>query len=242
MNRRIKIVAAIIIAISPKITLSKPNSEIALKWGLENKKYFQEIKAPENASSSMQTKARPNENQYRFFRINDYYNKKIMSVFERFNPIWSEYSERNQSDTPLVKKKFSDYLHKKDLLLSTTIHEMAPTLFFDFTGKSNTQYILDEIEIQTIRFDEYKGGGFSENEAWYDIELKHQVGTYKYKIDEGRLRFTGSGRTVLRFWSDNYISSMGMSPMGCFDINITFHYIANGKRISVSTGRFKIDV
>lgn len=117
---------------------------------------------------------------------------------------------------------------------------MAPVLYFDFIGNSQ-KYVLESIEIKTIDFDEYMGGGFFLNNAWYDIELKHEKGKHLYKVDK-KLQFNGSGRAQLRFWSDNYYESMGMSPMGCYLISLKFNFISNGKMISVETEPFKIDV
>ena len=98
---------------------------------------------------------------------------------------------------------------------------------FDFTGRSETEYVLDTIEIRTIDFEEYRGGGFFNNEAWYDILLRHTLGIHVYDVDR-RLRFTGSGRAVLRFWSDNWYPNVGMAPQGCYFIDITFVFRVNG--------------
>ncbi|WP_321493727.1 hypothetical protein [uncultured Desulfobacter sp.] len=243
MKKHFKVQVVIVFVIALLINSSaSADPNLTMQWGLENKRFFQETEVPADASSAIRAQAKPGEALYRFFQINDYYNDVIMGVFRRFHESWNKYSENKSSDVSIVKKEFSGYLRRNDPRLSSIIQQMAPTVYFDFLGDSGVQYVLQEIEIKTIRFEEYAGGGFADNEAWYDIELKHLEGIYKYPIGGKKLRFTGSGRTVLRFWSDNYYESMGMAPMGCYDIDITFHFFVNGSRISISSGRFKIDV
>jgi len=109
-------------------------------------------------------------------------------------------------------------------------------------AKSSDQYVLEAIEVTTLGFSEYKGGGFFKEEAWYDILLSHTKGKKRYDVSK-RLVFTGNGRCELRFWSDNFYENQGwIAPMGEYMIDIEFIFSVGGKRVSVKTGSFKIDV
>ena len=92
-----------------------------------------------------------------------------------------------------------------------------------------------------MAFEEYSGGGFFDRESWYEIELAHLPGRRVVRVDR-RLRFTASGRTELRFWSDNFYPAAGITPMGCYTLRLTFYFTASGGAVSVSTGTFKMDV
>ena len=85
------------------------------------------------------------------------------------------------------------------------------------------------------------GGGFLKDYAWYNIILKPIKGKYLFEVNK-KLKFSGSGRAELRFWSDNYNATEGMSPMGTYIINLKFNFLSNGKSISVETNPFEIDV
>lgn len=226
------------LALGARLLASKQPAELQMKWGLENEKYFRETNEIDTSQTSREvTKQRPRT--YRFFTTGDAYERIIMRVFERHHSVWSSFKPTGV-DLAEKKAEFSAFLAARDPLLQGWIRDLAPRLYFDFLGASGQEYVLESISVKTISFDEYKGGGFTEKEAWYDIELSHTTGMKTYPV-EGKLRFEGSGRAVLRFWSDNYYESMGMSPMGCYTIDLTFNFLVNGKRRSISTGPFKLD-
>jgi hypothetical protein len=163
-----------------------------------------------------------------------------MVLFDRHHPLWEKYIETIGENSELDKENFNLFVKREDPYFYGMAQRMAPVLYFDFVGL-NKEYVLETIEIETINFNEYKGGGFFQNNAWYDIELKHEEGIHTYAVNK-KLRFVGSGRAELRFWSDNYYKNVGLSPMGCFTINIKFNFIYDGKKVSVQTNPFLIDV
>jgi hypothetical protein len=217
---------------------------LKVTWGRERKFYYDEKSVPKNYSQVNQIEAKKGEKLYRYITTNNEYEGIIMNVFEKHNKLWSNFlKEENTSNlsNQSLQAAFKNYSQQNQPNLGGVIKSLAPLLYFDFTGKSGTEYILDSITIKTVDFVEYAGGGFFDKEAWYDILLRHKVGSYTYNVDK-KLRFTSSGRTLLRFWSDNYYRGMGMAPMGCYMINIIFNFTVNGKKVSVDTKAFKIDV
>lgn len=213
---------------------------LVLKWGLESTRYFEEMQVGKAYNSAIRIPAEEGDTLYRFFTTNQKYEKVIMTIFARHNKLWDLYRESIGKESEPDKKDFISYARREDPYYLGLTKEMAPVLYFDFIGVSK-EYVLESIEIETIDFGEYMGGGFYQKNAWYDIELKHELGKHKYDVDK-KLRFVGSGRAELRFWSDNYYKYMGMSPMGCYVINIKFNFICDGSNISVQTNPFKIDV
>ena len=165
----------------------------------------------------------------------------VLQIFsERHWKLWDKFEKQPGSDSRQTKLDFVKFAKDNDSYYYGLAKSLAPRLYFDFIGESK-EYVLESIEVKTISFVEYSGGGFSDNEAWYDIELKHRPGTYIYPVDS-KLRFTGSGRAVLRFWSDNYYKGAGMTPSGCYTISIKFNFLVNGQKTSISSGVFKMDV
>ena len=220
--------------------LGLTQSKLTVKWGIENTEFFKETMATIEQSSAIFTKAKPNDKKYRFINTTSMYNDVIQIFFERHWKLWDEFKKQSSSDSSQTKLNFVKFAKDKDPYYYGIAKSLAPRLYFDFIGETK-EYVLKSIEVTTISFEEYSGGGFSDNEAWYDIELKHLPGTYIYLVDS-KLRFTGSGRAVLRFWSDNYYKGASMTPSGCYMISIKFNFLINGQKTSVSTGTFKIDV
>ena len=120
--------------------------------------------------------------------------------------------------------------------------KLGPKLKFDFIG-STKEYVLDSIEVEVLSFEEYRGGGggFYNNDAWYDVQLHHSGGVSGFAVST-KLRFTGSGSATLRFWSDNFYKGVGLTPTGCYTLSIKFCFLVENKKVIVSTGVFKIDV
>jgi hypothetical protein len=215
-------------------------SKLTVKWGIENTRYFQEVKATREQSSAYFPKAKPNDKFYRFFKPTSAYESTLQIFFERHSKLWDKFEDQTKADSLRTKLNFVKFAKEQDPYFYGIAKSLAPQVYFDFIGETK-EYVLESIDVTTIRFDEYSGGGFSDKEAWYDIELKHIPGIYNYPVDS-KLRFTGSGRATLRFWSDNYYKSFGMTPSGCYMISIKFNFIVDGKKLSVSTNAFKIDV
>jgi len=215
-------------------------TKLTIKWGIENKGFFEERTASTAQSSASNMKANANVKKYRFITTTSMYKDVVDIFFEKHFTLWDEFKKQSSNDSSQTSLNFVKFAKDNDPYYYGIAKSLAPRLYFDFIGETK-EYVLESIEIKTINFQEYQGGGFSDNEAWYDIELKHQLGTYTYPVNN-KLRFTGSGRTVLRFWSDNYYKGAGLTPSGCFTISIKFNFFVNGLKTAVSTGVFKIDV
>ena len=215
-------------------------SKLTVKWGIENKDLFQETKATSEQTSAYFPEAKPNDKKYRFINAAPKYNKVAQIFFERHWQLWKEFEKQPKTSATPTKQDFVKFAKEKDPYYYGIAKSLSPSLYFDFVGESK-EYVLESIEVKIISFDEYKGGGFSDNEAWYDIELKHMPGTYIYPIDK-KLRFTGSGRAILRFCSDNYYENVGLTPVGCYMISIKFNFLIDGIKTSVTTEKFMIDV
>lgn len=220
--------------------LGLTQTKLTVKWGIENEGLFKETMATKEQNSAVFPKAKPNDKKYRFINTTSMYNDVVQIFFERHGKLWDEFKKQSNGDSSQTKLNFVKFAKDKDPYYYGIAKSLAPRLYFDFIGETK-EYVLESIEVTTISFEEYRGGGFSDNETWYDIELKHRPGTYIYPVDS-KLRFTGSGRTVLRFWSDNYYKGAGMTPSGCYMISIKFNFLINGQKTSVSTETFKIDV
>jgi hypothetical protein len=227
-----------VIILLPLFGLTQP--KLSVKWGIENTEFFKESQATKEQNSAFFPNAKKSDKKYRFINTTSMYNDVIQKFFERHWKLWNKFKKQSSQDTMLTKLNFVKYAKSEDPYYYGIAKSLAPRLYFDFIGESQ-EYVLESIEIKTISFDEYSGGGFSDKEAWYDIELKHIPGIYIYPVDS-KLRFTGSGRTVLRFWSDNYYKAAGMTPSGCYMVSIKFNFLINGIKTSVSTEPFKIDV
>jgi hypothetical protein len=218
------------------------NAQVSLKltWGLENTEYFQETKSTKGESPAYHSKAKNHDKYYREFIHDSKYNNDNYEFLKRRYKLWEAFEESTASNKERTKINFLKYVENRDPYFVGMVKRLAPQLYFDFVGISK-QYVLESITIATVNFEEFKGGGFSTNEAWYDIELKHKIGEYTYLVDK-KFRFSGSGHAVLRFWSDNYYPSFGMTPSGKYTINVKFNFDVDGRKVSVSTGIFKISV
>jgi hypothetical protein len=230
---------AIVITLVPTASYSQ---KLKLVWGIENSEYFKESKVDKEGTGAIHTTPKKGAKLYRFVSSSDLYRPILFEFFDRHHKLWDNFIKQNPQIRTNVNNKtdFITFAKKEDPYYLGLTKKLAPQLYFDFTG-GNQEYTLESISIQTISFEEYKGGGFSQNEAWYDIILKHIPGIYTYNVDK-KLAFNTNGRAVLRFWSDNYYVNMGLTPTGCYTLKITFNFIANGIKESVSTEVFKMDV
>lgn len=227
------------VALFPILQL-RAQETLTMSWGLENTKFFQEYKSTQEQNPALHPDIKKKDSSHRAIGPNAKYNEVIQEFFQRHEILWKDFiKDKRQNEEP-SKLEFIKFASEKDDYFVGLTKSLAPTLYFDFIGLSK-EYVLESITISTINFNEYQGGGFSINEAWYDIELKHKVGEYTYNVDK-KLKFTGSGRAILRFWSDNYSPRHGMTPSGDYKINIKFNFLVDGKKVSVSTGIFNMDV
>lgn len=234
-----KILAVILVLIATNAVAEDNNFHV--KWGLENPYFYSELKATKRQNAAMWPPVENGEVLYRYFTIREHdstFWRKAEPLFSRHHKLWNQYQSQQKKPN---REDYLRFVRSQDPFFAGSIKEMAPVLFFDFIGIGAKEYVLDSIEVNTVDFEEYAGGGFFDKAAWYDIVLSTRAGIKRYEVDK-KLRFNGSGRAELRFWSDNYYPTMGMAPMGCFTIDITFHFLVDGKRESVTTGVFKIDV
>ena len=227
------------------VTLVLANSaaaqQLTIRWGLDTPTdYYEEKPATATQNAADWSHTNEDEETFRYFTIVEpAYTNAISPLFGR-TTAW--YDQHLQSGADPTRRAFLSYVRTRDPYLVDRFRSLAPRLFFDFLGSRQTQYVLTDISVQVLDFSEYKGGGFADDVYSYDIVLVPEPGTYRYEIDR-RLRFSGSGRIELTFFSDNFYPTMGLSPMGAYMIDLTFIFLADGTTsIEVVTGSFKIDV
>ncbi|RLA98673.1 MAG: hypothetical protein DRG83_14205 [Deltaproteobacteria bacterium] len=236
-----RIMLILSLALLPMVTNATEDNHLLIKFGLESPYFYTETKATMHQDASYWPPRKEGEKLYRYFTIRggkEIYLRHLSQLIRRHNALWESYCNYTNNRT---REGFLQFVKQRDPFYAGSLKNIAPVLYFDFIGESNKVYILDEIEVHTIGFSEYRGGGFFDKEAWYDILLKPRTGTYRYDVGK-KLRFNGSGRLELRFWSDNYYPNTGYTPRGCYTIEIVFHFLTDGKPLSVGTGIFKIDV
>jgi hypothetical protein len=153
--------------------------------------------------------------------------------------LWQRFQREYQNRT---KVGFDDYKKRQDPECLVVAQKLAPKIFFDFVANGAQHYVLKEIDVQTIGFREYLGGGFSNKEEWYDLVLSHKPGKRVYPVDR-KLEFDHTGRIQLRLWSDNYYPDRGWwAPTGAYLIDIIFRFDCEGTTVTASTGPFQLDV
>lgn len=210
------------------------------KWGLEGPPEYQELEATAEQDSSWWPEAEEDAKRYRFFAVrNPVHAPKVVPLMQQAERAYEIHRSRGGLETA---EGFRSFLQGNYPFIAAEFRDIAPVLYFDFRGAAKHEYVLDEIMVEVIDYSEYRGGGYSDKSAWYDILLNPEPGTYSYPVDQS-LRFTGSGRAELRFFSDNFYAFSGLSPMGAYVIEISFVFRVDGsENFVVSTGAFKIDV
>lgn len=218
---------------------SQPQSALTLlDWGIEQKAIYKETIATAEQNRAVSRDSTPGDRLYRYFTATDMHDDVTAYALTRHWPLWKEFKETGSA---LTNERYGRFLQDRDPTLLSTLRAGAPRLYFDFIGDGDAEYVLTDIHVVTIHFYEYAGGGFADQEAWYDIVVPHSPGERSYKVDR-KLRFRGSGRAVLRLWSDNFYSSAGLTPQGCFLMRISFRFLVNGDAVDVTTPDFKIDI
>jgi hypothetical protein len=215
---------------------SNPGQALTLKWGLESAYHVEKSSGIDGWPAAEKIFSKRKLRYFEQKAPND----RLVECFHRHEEAWRAF--RKEQGLAQTQEQFVRYKEQNDPACRQFGKEVAPQLYFDFTADTNGTYVLERLEITTLAFDEYKGGGFLGGEAWYDILLSHKPGTKSYDVGK-RLTFQGTGRAVLRFWSDNFYPSSGWSaPMGGYIIDIKFVFTVNGRSVAVSTGPFVIDV
>lgn len=236
----------LILAIAVIVPLAAVADDLSMAWGLENTWSYWETQRTIEQDASW--KPPSVGKKYRTFAFKDgktEVNNLRFPCYERHFEFWDKYqdaiAESGDSAAP-DRIDFEEFKSKNDAICDQHAKQQAPVLYFDFVGQPNQQYVLEAIDVTTLRFSEYMGGGFFKEEAWYDIVLSHNEGTKRFNVSK-RLKFSGSGRCELRFWSDNFYEKQGwISPMGEYMIDIGFVFSDGDKEIVINTGPFKIDV
>ena len=219
--------------------------ELTLRWGLEGPSFYHETEAAPNQDAANWSEAEPNATKYRYLTVmptnggpDEHYLQTSRHV-ERYLRLFDGFTRENPQGTH--QSELAAYVREQDPQLADTSRDLAPRLYFDFIGVGVREYVLVTVEARTLDFSEYAGGGFIDREAPYDITLGHNPGVVRKEISE-KLRFRGTGRTVLTLFSDNFYPNSGLTPMGCYTVELQFRFLADGKPLTVSTGPFKIDV
>jgi hypothetical protein len=223
-------------------TLASATS-LTARWGLQSDFLYEEaLEAPGETSvvTSIKSKRR---RTVRAFRVREPQHEEAITQFLRRH--WALVdlyrSSHSAASGSIPREEFVMWAKQRDPVYVAAGQRLAPVLYFDFVGDSGKQYVLDRIVVRTIRFMEYAGGGgFFDQQAWYDLELSATPGSKTYQVDR-KLQFIGKGRAEIRFWSGNYIPLMAMAPIGSYLISVRFIFLVDGEEVLFNTGQFRID-
>jgi len=202
---------------------------------------YKETQVPREQNSAYFPKTKKGEKLYRFFSPGRDHEVFSSQISKRHEDLYQKFRQEYKGQD-VNQVNFANYAKDHDSYYYTAMGYLAPAIKFDFIGATK-EYVLDSIEIEVLGFEEYRGGGggFFNDDAYYDILLPHRGGTRVLAVGK-KLRFNGSGSATLRFWSDNFYQVVGFCPMGCYTINIKFHFLSDNRKVVVASGLFKIDV
>ena len=188
--------------------------QLSVRWGLDGPKmFYNERSATATQNASDWSRGDSDGRTFRYFTIVEpAYGNAIRPLFKRARKGYRDYVGTGGQRT---RRAFLAYLRTHDRFVVDRFRGLAPRMFFDFMGSGQVEYVLTGITVKVLNFAEYKRGGFADDETSYGIVLVPRQGTYHYAIDR-RLRFTGSGRTKLTFFSDNFYPGFGLGPMGAY--------------------------
>ena len=211
---------------------------VTMKWGLESTNHFRERTVyADQAHPDMPTQAQGAT--FRAFQMNKAGNAAGLRYIQRHGPLLEAYRKAHSTGGQIAREDFVGWAKAADPFYVTLGRSLAPVLYFDFVGKSQ-EYVLDQVAVRTFSFAEYVGGGFYDGKAWYDLVLSKMPGTKVVNVDKN-LRFTGSGRAEIKFFSDHYYPQVAQTPAGSFWINLNFKFMRGGEQCAVETGKFMID-
>lgn len=219
------------------------NQALALelgRWGLEGPVVYEAIEATAEQDSSYWPEAPPGAKRYRYFSvINSRYAQVALPLMQAAGRAYEVHVAEGGEKSLVAFRRF---MRERYPFVAAGFRDLAPVLYFDFRGAAAHEYVLTDILIEVLDFSEFRGGGFSDEPALYDIYLNPDPGLYSHPFERA-LRFQGSGRVELRFFSENFYEWSGLSPMGAYTLDITFSFRMDGEEdILISTGIFKIDV
>lgn len=227
---------------------------LSMRWGLENVWSYHEPAKGRTFNQDAAYKPAPAGKTYRTFEFIE--GKKDVdeprfSCLERHFQVWEAYKKAikegkiptgGEFDSDSARRSFAAYRTRMDPLCVAHADKQAPVLYFDFLADSPQEYNLRHIEITTLRFSEYRAGGFAREQAGYDIVLSHNEGKKIVNVEK-TLAFSGHGRIELRFWSDNYYPQQGwITGPGEYLIDVRFVFWVAGRTVDVATGPFKMDL
>ena len=225
--------------------------KVEMKWGLENTwSYYEPAQGRAEDEDAATHRSKSTARRYRTFAFTEgksEVREPFLACINGIMGLWDKYRRSAPApsagaDADFARDQFRAFVTREDPKCIGQLNRTAPRLYFDFTADTPEQFVLERVEVTTLSFSEYKGGGFAEKEAWYDILLSHRKGVKPY-FPEPRLVFKEYGRVTLRLWSDNFYPNVGwITPMGEYTIDIRFVFSTAGKTVTVSTGPFKIDV
>jgi hypothetical protein len=225
--------------------------KIDMKWGLENTwSYYEPAQGRTGDEDAATRGGKSAARRYRTFAFAEGKTEVREPWLACINEVMRLWGPYQRSAPPLgasagadsARDQFRAHLAIVDPKCVGQFKKTAPQLYFEFVTDTADQFVLERVEVTTLSFSEYMGGGFAEKEAWYDILLSHNKGVKPY-VPEPRLVFKDHGRVTLRLWSDNFNPNVGwIAPMGEYTIDIRFVFSVAGKTVSVSSGPFKIDV
>jgi hypothetical protein len=210
-------------------------------WGLQSDVLYEEAREVPGSTSAVKSQSRKPAT-VRAFRIREpQYGSALMSFLQRHNQLVPLYRKTlPPPGSAITREQFVSWAKDQDPVYIASGRRLAPVLYFDFIGGSGKEYVLTRIDVKTIAFEEYSGGGFFDQQAWYDIELSKDSGSKTYQVDR-KLRFTGTGRAEIRFLSGNYYPSSAMTPLGSYLISMRFVFLVDGKEVVFDTGKFRVD-
>jgi hypothetical protein len=182
----------------------------------------------------------PITKNYRYMKQNTRYAELLPKLSNKLPILWQEFKQDTHNRTSPSEQAFARYITQKDSTFLANVKSLYPALYSHFIGQQQ-EYTLESITITTLAYEEHKDACFSLNDAWYDIELRHMIGAHTFLV-AAKPSFKGDVRALFRFQSDNYAINSGTTPTGQFTLEIKFTFITKGKRVSVSTGVFKMDV
>jgi hypothetical protein len=226
--------------------------QLSMTWGLENTWSYYETKRTVEQDAAWKPESGGKAYRTFAFKATSEVLKLMGECGQRHFEVWDAYqaalTKREISPPPnggpdSERRAFLAYAAQQDPLCVKHAEKQAPALYFDFVADSTSnEYVLQRIVITTLRFSEVKAGGFAKEQAGYDIVLSHKEGTKVIEVEK-KLVFSGHGRIILRFWSDNFYPKQGwITGKGEYMIDILFVFSVAGRTVSVTTGPFKVDV